>query len=237
MSDSDHIRASGARFSVPVDDIRPVRHHRSRQIVAGKLALATRWTLLAGIVAAFSGHQAAAQKLDIETHKDKSADFSALRTYAWLPPAPVVRNVAPDVASNPTLSQEALGPAITAAVDRELTARGLVQAPPDTADVHVAYFAALGVGFAQSYLGEYYGYITGWGSPIPLAYAPSTSMTIYEKGTVLVDVVNRATKQAIWRGTVVTRINQEHTLEKRVERINDGAKRLFREFPIPLVKK
>src|SRR4051794_5158725 len=214
MSDSDHIRASGARFSVPVDDIRPVRHHRSRQIVAGKLALATRWTLLAGIVAAFSGHQAAAQKLDIETHKDKSADFSALRTYAWLPAAPVVHNVAPDVARNPTLSQEALGPAITAAVDRELTARGLVQAPPETADIHIAYFAALSVGFDQSYLGEHYGYITGFASPVP-SFAPSTSSTVYDKGTVLIDVVNRATNRAIWRGTVVTRIDQEHTLEKR----------------------
>ena len=197
---------------------------------------AARCALLAGVVAVVSGDQAGAQKLEIKTHKDSSADFSAIRTYAWLPPAPVVRNVAPDAVSNPTLSQEALGPAITAAVDRELTARGLVQAPGDVADVHVAYFAALTVGFNQSYLGEYYGYITGWGSPIPSGLAPSTSMTVYEKGTVLVDVVNRATKRAIWRGTVVTRIHQEHTLEKRVERINDGAARLFRDFPIRRVK-
>jgi Domain of unknown function (DUF4136) len=196
----------------------------------------SRWILLAGIVAAAAGGQAAAQKLDIKTQKDKTADFSAVRTYAWLPPAPIVRNVAPDAYSNPTLSQEALGPAIIAAVDRELTARGLVQAPADVADVHVTYFAALTVGFSETYLGEYYGYITGWAAPIPSAIAPTTSVTVYEKGTVLVDVVNRAAKRAMWRGTVVTRIHQEHTLEKRVERINEGAKRLFREFPIRRVK-
>jgi hypothetical protein len=177
------------------------------------------------------------QKLDIKTNKDPSADFSAVRTYAWLPPAPVVRNVAPDAASNPTLSPEALGPPIMAAVDRELKARGLVEAPADVADVHVAYFAALGVGFNQSYLGEHYGYITGWGSPIPPGLAPTTSMNIYEKGTVLIDVVNRATNRAMWRGTVLTRIDNEHTLEKRVKRINEGAERLFREFPIPRVKR
>ena len=236
MSGSDNLTAGGARFSVRVHDVGPVHHHRPRHVVAGALGLAMRWTLLAGIVAAFSGHQAAAQKLQVETHKDESADFSAFRTYAWLPAAPVVHNVAADVARNPTLSQEALGPAITAAVDRELTARGLVQAPLETADIHVAYFAALTVGFDQSDLGEHYGYITGFVSPVP-SFAPTTSNTVYQKGTVLIDVVNRAANRAIWRGTVITRVDQEHTLEKRVERINEGAKRLFREFPIARVKK
>lgn len=193
--------------------------------------------LVAGTVSAFADGGAAAQKLDIKTNKDKSADFSVVRTYAWLPPAPVVRNFAPDAVTNPTLTQEALGPPIVAAVDRELAARGLVQAPADVADVHVVYFAALSFGFNQSYLGEYYGYITGWGSPIPSALAPTTSVTVYEKGTVLVDVVNRATKRAMWRGTAVTRIQHEHTLEKRVERINDGIERMFREFPIRRAKR
>jgi len=196
-----------------------------------------RWSLPAALAVALGGALADAQNLKVKTDTDKSADFTAVRTYAWLPPAPVVRNVAPDAVSNPTLSQEALGPAIVAAVDRELAARGLVQAAPEVADVRVAYFAALTVGFDSSYMGEYYGYVTGWGSPIPAALAPSTSMAVYEKGTVLVDVVNRVSNRAIWRGTVVTRISQEHTLAKRVERINDGAGRLFREFPIRPVKK
>jgi hypothetical protein len=194
-----------------------------------------RWILLAGTVAALSGHTAA-QKLDIKTNRDPKADFSAIHTYAWLPPAPVLKNTT-DSVSNPTLSQEALGPAIVAAVDRELAARGLVKAPPDVADIHVAYFAALSTGFDQTYLGEHYGYLTGWGSPIPQGLAPSTSMTVYEKGTVLIDVVDRAVSRALWRGTVVTRIEHEHTLEKRIKRINDGTARLFRDFPIPPVKK
>ena len=140
----------------------------------------------------------------MKTNKDPTADFSAIRTYAWLPPAPLLKNVGTESVSNPTLSQEALGPAIVAAVDRELAARGLVQAPADVADIHVAYFVALSTGFDQTYLGEHYGYLTGWGSPIPQGLAPSTSMSVYEKGTVLIDVVDRAVARALWRGTVVT---------------------------------
>jgi hypothetical protein len=177
-----------------------------------------------------------AQKLEVKTHQDPKADFSTIRTYAWLPPVPIVRNVAPDAVSNPTLSQEAIGPHIVAAVDRQLAARGLTQADRDSADVHVVYFAALTVGFNDSYLGEHYGYITGWPSPIPPGFAPSTSMTIYEKGTIVVDVVQRAAKRGIWRGSVVTQVPQERTLEKRIERINEAAERMFQKFPVAVKK-
>lgn len=173
-----------------------------------------------------------AQKLDVKVERDEKADFTAIHTYAWLPPAPIITNVAPDVGGNPTLSDEALRPHIVAAIDRQLAARGLTKVERDVADVHVAYFAALTTGQTQTYLGEYYGYVTGWASPIAPGLAPSTSMTVYEKGTVIVDIVQRTSKVAVWRGTVVTRINHEHTLEKRIERINEGAERIFQRFPI-----
>jgi Domain of unknown function (DUF4136) len=187
-------------------------------------AAALVWILCAG--------SAGAQKLEVKTFQAPDADFKAIKTYAWLPPAPLVKNVAPDAVSNPTLSQEALGPPIVAAVDRQLTARGMTQVAADAADVHVTYFAALTVGFSQSYLGEYYGYVTGWPSPIAPGLAPSTFVNTYEKGTVLVDIVDRTAKRAIWRGTVVTRISQERTLEQRIARINEGAAKIFERYPV-----
>ena len=173
-----------------------------------------------------------AQKLQVKTNQDPQADFGAIKTYAWLPPAPLIKNVASEDVSNPTLSQEALGPAIVAAVDRQLSARGLKQTDRETADVHVAYFAALTVGFNQSYLGEHYGYVTGWPSPIAPGLAPSTSSTVYEKGAIVIDIVQRAAKRAIWRGSMVTRVAQERTLEERIKRVNEATERVFQKFPI-----
>lgn len=173
-----------------------------------------------------------AQKLQVQTNQDPQADFGAIKTYAWLPPAPLIKNVASEDVSNPTLSQEALGPAIVAAVDRQLTARGLKQTDSETADVHVAYFAALTVGFNQSYLGEHYGYVTGWPSPIAPGLAPSTSSTVYEKGAIVIDIVQRAAKRAIWRGSMVTRVAQERTLDERIKRVNEATDRVFQKFPI-----
>lgn len=178
-----------------------------------------------------------AQKVEIKTNQAPNTDFKVFKTYAWLPPVPVVKNVAPDAVTNPTLSEEALMPALVAAVDRELAARGFTKAPAESADLHVAYFAALSVGFNQSYLGEHYGYITGWASPIPIGLAPTTNVNVYEKGTVLVDLVDRAANKAIWRGTALTRIAQEVSVDKRIERINDAVKRMFEKYPVKPGKK
>ena len=191
-------------------------------------------TALAGLV--FAG-VAVAQKVEIKTNQAPNTDFKVFKTYAWLPPVPVVKNVAPDAVTNPTLSEEALMPALVSAVDRELAARGFTKAPAETADVHLAYFAALSVGFNQSYLGEHYGYITGWASPIPIGLAPTTNVNVYQKGTVLVDIVDRAAKKAVWRGTALTRISEEHSVDKRIERINDAVKRMFEKYPVKPAKK
>jgi hypothetical protein len=174
---------------------------------------------------------AAAQKLEVKSEIDPKADFATIRTYAWLPPTPVVRNVAPDAVSNPNLSNEVLGPHIVAAIDRQLAARGLVKAGQDDADVHVVYVAAMTSGVDSDYLGQHYGYITGY-APGAIGHGPATSASVYQQGTIVVDVVQRAAKRGIWRGSVVTRVAQERKLEDRIKRINEAMERVFQRFPI-----
>jgi hypothetical protein len=195
----------------------------------------TATTLALGLTCVF-GMAVAAQKLEIETNRDEKADFSTLKTYAWLPPAPAVKNTT-DALSNPNLSQEVLGPHIVEAVDRQLARRGMTKVESkEAADALVAYFAALTVGFSRTYLGEYYGYVTGWGSPIPPGLAPTTSATIYEQGAVVVDVVDRASNRAIWRGVAKTRVHQDTKLPKRIERIDEAAEKMFQKFPVRVQK-
>lgn len=58
-------------------------------------------------------------------------------------------------------------------------------------------------GYARA--GSYYQYTTGW--TLPGVPAPTTSPMVYERGAVIVDVMDR-TNTAIWRGSAVTRVNQ-----------------------------
>jgi hypothetical protein len=63
-------------------------------------------------------------------------------------------------------------------------------------------------------------------------YGPGTHVHQYDEGTILVDIAERATKRAIWRGWMQTdlsgTIGDNAALGERVRR---GMKTLFRQFP------
>lgn len=185
----------------------------------------------AGLVAAAAG----AQKVKIETHKDDKANFTTLRTYSWLPSPPSPLIVAPDAKGDPTLTQEVLGPHIIEAVDRELTARGWTKITTGEPDVKVVYYAALAVNIDAAQLGSYYQYTTGWG--VLVGTTATTSTEVYERGSIVVDVVSREANRAIWRGSAATRVNRENNLDKRVARLNEAIADMFEKFPIPRAKK
>jgi len=173
---------------------------------------------------------AAAQKIKIETHRDEQANFSALKTYSWLPSPPSPKLVAPDAKGDPTLTQEVIGPHIITAVDRELAARGLTKIETGEPDVKVVYYANLAVNMDAAQLGSYYQYTTGWGTLVG-TYA-TTSTEVYERGSIVVDVVSPASNKAIWRGSAVARINRENNLDKRVARVNEAVANMFEKFPV-----
>jgi hypothetical protein len=176
-----------------------------------------------------------AQKIKIESHRDEKADFTALRTYSWLPSPPMKPVVAPGAVTDPTLSAEVLGPHIVRAIDREMSARGFKRIEGGEADAQMVYYAALSVGMATSELGSYYQYTTGWALP---ALPPSTtSFEIVERGSIVIDLVRRDVKTAIWRGTVSTNVNHENTLDKRVARIDEAMARVFERFPVRPTRK
>jgi hypothetical protein len=171
-----------------------------------------------------------AQKIKVESQHDEKADFAALRTYGWLPSPPLKRDTAPDAVTSAGLTQEVLGPHIVKAVDRELVARGLTRIDAGEPDVQVVYYASLSTGMNTADLGSYYQYTTGWAlPPVPAA---TINLEVYERGTVVIDLIKRNAKTAIWRGTVGTNVNQENRLDKRIARIDEAMAKVFERFPL-----
>ena len=178
---------------------------------------------------------ALAQKIDIKTNRDERFDFKALRTYSWMPSPPARTETAPDAVTDPTMTQEVIGPHIVAAVDRELASRGLTKVHEGQGDIRVVYYAALTLGLNSEQLGSYYQYTTGWA--VVVGAAPSITHQVYERGTLVIDFVAPSSNKAVWRGTMATNVNHENTTAKRVARINDAVKRAFEKFPLPRVGK
>ena len=164
---------------------------------------------------------------------DRSATLTEPRTYTWLDSPPYLTDVAPDLLRDERLEKSALDGPIRAAVDRELTARRWRPvAHGDNPEFEVVYYVFITAGANASVLGSYYQYTTGWA---PAVYAEgglaTTAMTVVEKGSLVVDLIDRERKTAVWRGTAVGTLERTREQSKRLEIIADAVKKLFRKFP------
>ena len=153
----------------------------------------------------------------VHTDYDPSTQFGNFRTYTWLQK--------PDGRS-PLVTQR-----VVAAIDAKLAARGWQQTSDTTADVGIAGHVMTQ---QQQSVDTFYtgpawgGYGWGrWGGPG--MGSATTTVRNYEVGTLVVDMFDLKTKQAIWRGTA------SGTVPDSPEQMNTkalaGIDKMFANFP------
>lgn len=166
----------------------------------------------------------AATKPTLRTEYDRTADFSAYRTYAYAQP------LGTDKAGYSTLTTQHFKNAI----DTQLGARGYrrVESDPDLlvnfnanatekTDVRSTPTATLGVG--------YYGYRYGMYTNFPL-YREDVETVRYKVGTANVDVVDARRKQLVWEGVAEGRLTKE-VMRNPEPAIRNVIAELFKDFP------
>ena len=137
---------------------------------------------------------AACSSVKVQTEYDKSTDFKGYKTYAWIPQEP-----GPEQA--PANRDPRIREAVVRGIDDGLASKGLTKAQPNqTPDLLVAVH-----GFAVNQIDvRSYGYRYG---PSPYGYYPTLAtpggvdVRQYRAGTLIIDLVDAATKQMVWRGT------------------------------------
>lgn len=180
--------------------------------------------LLPLVVACLSG----CDSMQIRHDYDPAADFSRLKTYAWM----AAREGA---VQDPRLDSSLLESRVQGAVDVELGTKGYA---PETvgaqADFLVGYFATLDKKVDVSVMNDYYGYGPGpgwrygyWGGP------SSVYVDEYEEGTLILDIVDAKTKKLLWRGSATDRVDLSSSPERKQERIRDAVRRILATFPPP----
>jgi hypothetical protein len=166
----------------------------------------------------------------VKTEYDRNAAFPALRSYSWLPTPPYQTQTSPD-AKDRFLSPELIDAPLRATVDQALAAKGLKLVPEgSTPDCFLVYYAAFGVAINANVLGEHYAYITGWGSPF-IGGTPTTALRVLEQGTVVLDMLNREKKVAIWRATATGAVDRDQTDQQRARRLKEAVGDMFKKFP------
>jgi hypothetical protein len=188
----------------------------------------TTWALVVVAVLMAAGTVLQAAKIKVEARREADADFSAIKTYTWLPSPPPTLQVAPGVMRDPKAIQEELEPIIISGIDRELAKRGWKRVDSG-ADIQIVYYLAHGTGFNASTIGQYYQYATGYALIVSPLIAPTSSVSVYEEGSLILDIVED--RRAIWRGTATTTINRENDDKKRRQVIDNVIKKLTDKIP------
>jgi len=179
----------------------------------------TRKTL-AGLFAAvlLAGLPAIAQKVYVDY--DQSAEFTSYKTFAW--------------GASPQTSLQAESPLmhsrIKNAIEYQLTTGGLVEDTNDP-DLYVTYHTSTREEVQLHTSGLGYGYGGGWlWDPFwgPSFGSSTTTSHTYQRGTLIIDIWDARTKQAIWRGTAQAVVKENP--QRVAKQIDKAVAKIVKKF-------
>ena len=159
----------------------------------------------------------------VKTDYDPTADFSSFKTFAFAGPA--------DINKGGIYDNSLTRKRIESAVARELTGKGLRQVGLDEPqDLLVHYWVGIQdkqrlestgptVGVSR-YPGGY-----GWGA----GYGGGVTTYEYKEGTLILDLIEPAKKQLVWRATMVGTL--EDSARDNIERGNKAIAEAFESYP------
>ena len=155
----------------------------------------------------------------VKSDYDKTTDFHKYKSFAFRKGTD---------APTPFAQQR-----IEGAIAAQLKARGMNAA--GTADLLVYTHTQLSkekrMDVSTFGYGGYPGW-SGWGG----AYGSSSvTVTDIPMGTVVIDLVDRASDTLVWRGVATDTLLTNPTPEKSEKRINKAIEKLFRKYPVPPV--
>lgn len=151
---------------------------------------------------------------NVQTDQDPTVDFSRYHTYFW--------KHLPD-SGNALMDRR-----IVAAIDAQLLAKGWRKTPESAAQTVLA--ASVATREAQqmmTYHDNWGPAWQGWGRRGPVM--STTRVLTYQEGTLVLDLYDARTKEAIWRGSAKHTVNQNPQKMTRI--IEDGVREIFAQFP------
>jgi len=181
------------------------------------------------LIAVFSLLQACANTIESEVEYNPKTNFSALRTFAWLPEE--TRG-----ASSEEATYRFIDSRVRAAVEGDLRAKGFTQKKEGKPDFYVNYYV-----WAETKLtDDPYAGLRTWShrvGTLDTARDPgyehqrSLSPREYEEGTLIVTVLDPVTEREIWRGTAKDLIKQSDIESKSGEKIDKAVREILKKFP------
>jgi len=149
---------------------------------------------------------------------DREADFASLRSFAWLPmPATAVGSTKAAIERNSLLDKR-----IKNAVNSQLVAQGY-----EMDELNPDFVLMYHTGIDDKID------VTDWGYGYSSPYWGGRNVSVYQytQGTLILDVIDPADKQLIWRSEAQATVNQSDSPERREDRLRAAAAKMLSNFP------
>lgn len=183
--------------------------------------------------------------MQITSDYDPSVDFTALRTWGWMPRAESDKKKTENLFVDARARQ---------AVERELEIKGYRRQAGGSADFLIGIQTAVETkrdvvtihrrpGYTP---GPYYGYpaAPAPGYPPPVGYpypyggyggwggnVQETHTYEYDEGTLIIDFIDPKTWNLVWRGSALAEVNRAADPEKKRKRVDEAVRRILERFP------
>ena len=157
------------------------------------------------------------------THRtNPNFDYSQIKDFE------IVKNKQ-DKIENLMVDDEWLNLNVTNAIRETLQSKGLVENKEQT-QFAVSYYVVLEMVtdtvVIDHYYSNYYQYST-----YPSTAMPQYKKITYDKGTLVIDIVNKKTHQRIWSGAAESVVRGKTEQEKREQNIKKAVNDIFKKFP------
>jgi len=166
----------------------------------------------------------------VRTHYVPGTDFSKYHAYAWVSDIQGL----PAVGGHP---DQILDAQVKQAIDLQMAAKGFTKVnDSSTADLLLGYQFAIDREKQTNDSGDNLG---GWGGWAGWGWGPwwggfarnSTSTSDNDIGTFVVGMYDPALKKVVWMGTAQHVIEPSEKQEKHQKKLNQGARKLLKDFP------
>jgi hypothetical protein len=165
---------------------------------------------------------------------DKEYDFTKPKTFGWHPDGAGEVKMLQQSGDDPVKLNERFEPVFKDAIATALAKRGLVLATNGKPDIVIHYYVLIGPNSESQFRGQFVGAVPPWG--LPDFAMTTTSFKVFEQGTVVLDLMDAARKEIVWRGVAETEIERQRMPAERDARIRQGIADLLKKFP-PKAKK
>jgi hypothetical protein len=170
----------------------------------------------------------------VKVQEDKTFNFTGLRTYAWRLDGANPVKMLQSTDDNPAEIRKNLEPLILAAVDKELAQKGFTRVSLGESELYLDYYVLIGPGVTSQYQGQFVGAVPEWG--LPGFTMNTTSLSIYEQGSLLIDVNSAKERRLVWRAAADAKVDRSRTPAQRASLISEAVSKMLKKFP-PKFKK